>query len=303
MSGDVTILVKDLTRRFKRQVALSDVTLEIGRGEIHALLGPNGAGKTTLMKILAGLTAPSSGTVEVLGGSPNHRAIRARIGWVPSTDRSFYLRLTGAENLRFFARMYGIDPKTAQRRALELLELVGLAEAAKKRAGLYSHGMLKRLAMARALMADPEVLLLDEATHDLDPLGSEDVKAITRSLSRNGATVVWATQRLAELSGFAHTTTVLQDGVTRFSGPVSELSHLADVRSFRLRFDGEVPKTVEGSGVDLEATEAPGVLIAHLSGTITLGEVISGFTAAGFQITSCTEVTSEIESAFLRLVT
>jgi ABC-2 type transport system ATP-binding protein len=184
------------------------------------------------------------------------------------------------------------------------LELVGLAEAAKKRAGLYSHGMLKRLAMARALMADPELLLLDEATHDLDPLGSEDVKAITRSLSRNGATVVWATQRLAELSGFAHTTTVLQDGVTRFSGPVSELSHLADVRSFRLRFAGEIPKAGDsGAGVDLETTEAPGVLIAHLSSAVTLGEVISGFTAAGFQITSCTEVTSEIESAFLRLVT
>ncbi|HEX2153486.1 MAG TPA: ATP-binding cassette domain-containing protein, partial [Acidimicrobiia bacterium] len=115
------IRIKDVTRRFGEQVALTGVDLEIESGEIHALLGTNGAGKTTLMKLMAGLMTPSSGTVEILGGTSDDRSIRSRIGWVPSVDRSFYLRVSGLENLLFFARMYGVTKSRARRRAVELL--------------------------------------------------------------------------------------------------------------------------------------------------------------------------------------
>jgi ABC-2 type transport system ATP-binding protein len=160
-----------LTRRFGRSVALDVVDFEVGEGELHALLGPNGAGKTTLIRILLGLLEPNEGSVELVGRELRRHLteLRQLVGFVPSGDRSFYLRITGLENLVFFARLHGMPRRSAKQRALELIEHVGLKDAAGERVGSYSHGMQKRLSVARALLARPPVLLVDEATHDLDP--------------------------------------------------------------------------------------------------------------------------------------
>src|SRR3954453_2168963 len=154
--------VDDLHRRFGAVEALRGVTFEVEAGEIHALLGPNGAGKTTLMRILSGLVDPSAGTAYVL----DRRAGQSRhlVGLVPSGDRSFYLRLSGLDNLMFFARMHGLRRRAARERAAELLGAVGLGEAASRPVNTNSHGMQKRLSSARALLHAPAVLLVDEAT-------------------------------------------------------------------------------------------------------------------------------------------
>ena len=141
-------------RQFGDHVVLREVSLELGAGRIHALLGPNGAGKTTLIRILAGLLTPTSGQVRVLGedigGGP--RQLRQRLGLLPAGDRSFYLRLSGLENLVFFARLHGMRRKQAVARSRALLREVGLEEAERRPVGAYSHGMQKRLSVARALL-------------------------------------------------------------------------------------------------------------------------------------------------------
>ena len=150
------IEVDDLHRSFGSVEALRGIDLEVAAGEVHALLGPNGAGKTTLMRILSGLVDPSEGSAYVLDRQRRPLAeLRALIGMVPPGDRTFYLRLSGLENLVFFARLHGLRRRAARERALELLDAVGLADAAKRPVNAYSHGMQKRLSFARALLGEP----------------------------------------------------------------------------------------------------------------------------------------------------
>src|SRR5262245_1142479 len=216
---------RDVSRRFGAQLAVAVVSFGVRPGEVHALLGPNGAGKTTLLRILSGLISPSGGGVSIMGrdASRASRQLRQLVGLVPSGDRTFYLRISGLENLVFFGRLYGLGKRDARARARELLELVGLAEAAEARVGHYSHGMQKRLSLARALVPRPAVLLVDEATHDLDPAGAETVRALVRELADDGAAVVWTTQRVEEVRPLADRVTLLQKGRVCFVGSVPDL--------------------------------------------------------------------------------
>jgi ABC-2 type transport system ATP-binding protein len=229
--------VRGLRRRFDRAMALDGVDLTVRAGEIHALLGPNGAGKTTLLRTLSGLVAPTDGSVVVLGAdvSAGTRSLNGRVGLVPSGDRTFYLRLSGLENLIFFARLQGLGKRAAVARAHEVLEEVGLRDAARRNVGVYSHGMQKRLSIARALLTAPGVLLVDEATHDLDPEGAERVRSLVAERAAAGAAVLWATQRVDEISGFADRVTLLSAGHVRFAGSVSELLAEAGVRDAAAR--------------------------------------------------------------------
>ena len=183
---------RHVARTFGKRRALIDVSLAVEGGEIHALLGPNGAGKTTLLRVLAGLMRPDGGSVSVLGedASRGTRAHRALVGLVPSGDRSFYLRISGFENLLFFARLHGLRRHAAKERVAQVLAAVALEEHAHQPAGEYSHGMQKRLSVARALLTRPRVLLVDEATHDLDPSGARVVRELVRQIAAEGADAV-----------------------------------------------------------------------------------------------------------------
>jgi ABC-2 type transport system ATP-binding protein len=292
-----------ITQRFDRAVALDSVSLAVRAGEVHALLGPNGAGKTTLLRIFAGLLLPTGGEVRVLGrAAGTSRAFRRRIGLVPSGDRSFYLRISGFENLLFFARLHGFGRRDATRRSLELLERVGLADAARKPVGLYSHGMQKRLSVARALLADPPILLVDEATHDLDPEGARRVRQLVLDCARGGAAVIWATQRLDEIRGLADGVTLIAEGQAVFAGTVAELMAHAVPRRYLLRLRGAVvadagaPWTLEPAG-----TTSAEHFVLELGDAVVLGDALSDLTRAGVQVLTCREERSEIEEAFLSL--
>lgn len=296
-----------VSRTFGSQEVVSGLDLNVPGGTIHALLGPNGAGKTTILRMLAGLTSPTGGTIRVLDGDPTSREIRARIGWIPSGDRSFYLRLTGRENLVFFARLYGMKLRTARERTDELLEKVGLAEAARKPARLYSHGMQKRLVIARGLLTDPPVLIVDEATHDLDPTSAKNVRALVTEASSSGAAVVWATQRLEEIRSFAHNVTVLGRGDVRFSGGVDELVKRALTRTYEIHLvNGSAPlPVIESNLVGLAELSAHPFysdrLLLHLGSGTALSDVFQGIERAGAKVHSCAEARSDIEEAFLHL--
>ncbi|MEA2492957.1 MAG: type transport system ATP-binding protein, partial [Thermoleophilaceae bacterium] len=217
--------VRGVSRAFGSKLALQGVELRVAPGEIHALLGPNGAGKTTLLRLLTGLVHPTSGSVHVLGRDVARDTdfLRHRVALIPSGDRSFYLRLSGLENLLFFARMHAVRKRDAITRAMAVLDDVGLLDAAKVPVGQYSHGMHKRLSVARALLMGPSLLLVDEATHDLDPEGARRVRGLITKLADQGTGVLWTTQRVDEIRGFADEVTLLDHGQVLFSGSIPAL--------------------------------------------------------------------------------
>ncbi|HXV96470.1 MAG TPA: ABC transporter ATP-binding protein [Gaiellaceae bacterium] len=294
-------------------MALDGVSLTLDGGRIEALLGPNGAGKTTLVRILTGLVRPDAGEARVLGVDTWEcpRDLRTRMGLVPSGDRSLYLRISGLENLTFFGRLHGMSKREAIARALEVLDLVDLTEAARLRAAFYSHGMQKRLSIARALLTRPSVLLIDEATHDLDPEAAARIRELVRGLADEGAAVVWATQRIEEIRGFADGVTLLREGQAAFQGTVSQLIAVAAPRRYVLRLRngasaGELEPLL-GAAVAAKGTIAaaddgdPEDFVLHLAEGAVLGEVLAALTAGGVDVLGCREEVSEIENAYLNL--
>jgi ABC-2 type transport system ATP-binding protein len=310
--GEAALEVEGLSRSFGTTRALSRVSLQVRTQEVHALLGPNGAGKTTLLRVLAGLVDPDAGEIQVLGRPAKdipYRSARRLFGVVPSGDRSFYLRMSGLENLVFFARLHGLRRARALERAWECLEAVGLADVGRAWVGTYSHGMHKRLSVARALLTHPAVLLVDEATHDLDPEGARRIRALVSAAAEEGAGVIWATQRVEEIRGFADRVTLLHRGEVRFAGSVARLIATSPARRYLLHLqDGhahppnllaEARAALAGSLVS--AGPDPEHLLLALPEEITLGEAVSSLVGAGLEVLACREEGSGVEEAFLSL--
>jgi ABC-2 type transport system ATP-binding protein len=313
--SDTVIDVSGLVRTFGSNPALRGVSLTVKRGEIHALLGPNGAGKSTLLRILCGLVEPSAGAGHILDRPP--RALRRRdarrlIGLVPSGDRSFYQRLSGLENLVFFGRLHGLGRSEALRRAESGLASVGLTHAGARPVGIYSHGMQKRLSVARALLTEPALLLVDEATHDLDPEGARRVQELVAQAAADGAAVVWATQRLDEIRSFANAVTLLDGGEVRFAGTVPQLMSLCEPRRYILRL--RAAPSAEAGLMERAASALGGMgtisrkdavdsdhYLLHLHEGSILGDALTALMEAGVTVHACSEERSEIESSFLLL--
>lgn len=198
MSVSPAISTIGLRKEFGEKVAVSDLTLNIARGEVFGFLGPNGAGKTTSVKMLLGLVAPTQGTGEILGARLGDHRVRARIGFLPEHFR-FHGWLTGAEFLELHGQLHRLSADVISRRTAELLELVGLADAGSKKLQAYSKGMLQRIGLAQTLINEPELIILDEPTSGLDPFGRRLVRDIVRDLRSMGRTVFINSHLLSEI--------------------------------------------------------------------------------------------------------
>jgi ABC-2 type transport system ATP-binding protein len=202
--------------------ALSDISFDIREGEIFGLIGRNGAGKTTLAKIIATLVQPSSGTVSVCGYDSvrDEEQVRRQIGLASAEERTFYWRLTIRQNLMFFARLYGMRTQAARRRIAELIAQFELESMADRRFGLLSTGNKQRMAVARALLNRPPVLLLDEPTRSLDPLAAASMRSIIASLARGTppVTVLLTSHNLAEVEELCDRIAIISRGTIRASG-------------------------------------------------------------------------------------
>jgi ABC-2 type transport system ATP-binding protein len=212
--------------RFKKN-ALTDVSLTVQPGETVGLLGPNGAGKTTLLKIIATLLAPTEGRVLINGMDPatNTRKVRESMGLVTCDERSFYWRLSGRENLAFFATLYGVPKKEARERVEVLLGATNLLEAAERPFHSYSSGMKQRLAIARGLLANPSIILYDEPTRSLDPLSTQNIRnwliQYRATLPRTAHLI--ATNQLAEAEQLCDRVLIVNRGVIIAAGSIPEI--------------------------------------------------------------------------------
>lgn len=205
--------------------ALRDVSFDVGVGEVVGLIGPNGAGKTTLLKIISTLLEPTEGQVEVDGHDVVHspHEVCRRLGLVLEGDQGLYDRLSGLQNLRFYGVLAGMTRAAAEVRAHELLEKMELADRDKLVFG-YSAGMRMRLSIARALMADPPLVVLDEPTRSLDPLASRLTSRLVADLARQGRAVLVANHRLDEVVETCHRVVAVVHGQLRFAGAPADLA-------------------------------------------------------------------------------
>jgi ABC-2 type transport system ATP-binding protein len=213
--------------KIPRKEVLHGISLHVKRGELFGLLGPNGAGKTTLLKMLCTLTTPDSGsiTIDGLDATKNPIEVKRRIGLCSSEERSFYFRLTARQNLEFFGGLQGLAGDVLSKRIEEVVDLVDLGESIDKKFSGFSSGMRQRLTMARAMLADPPILYLDEPTRAVDPVHSEDLRRLIREelVDRRGKTVILATNLLDEAWALCDRMAIMRRGTIAALGPPKEL--------------------------------------------------------------------------------
>ncbi len=227
MSGHPTIDLQTVSLSFDSIRAIDDLNLAAHPGEITVLLGPNGAGKTTAIRLITGALTPLSGTVTVLGHAPDGPGgeyIRASCG-VVSAKPSLYDRLSGYDNLLYAAKLYGIDTSVdVGQKIRSCAARFGISEALEQRVGGYSTGMKTRLALARSILHDPQLLLLDEPTSGLDPESAQAVLELIRTMTQSGQTVLMCTHLLSEAEGLADEIIVIEAGTSLIAGKPEQLA-------------------------------------------------------------------------------
>ncbi len=236
-NGEVVVSVRGLTKVFKdfwnrpKARAVDGVDFEVRKGEIFGLLGPNGSGKSTTIKLLLGLLNPTKGHIEVFGHSPRHVQTKARIGYLPE-ESYLYRYLNSRETLDFFGNLFHLNKADRDNRAEQLLDMVGLGKTQTRAVGEFSKGMQRRIGLAQALINDPDLVILDEPTAGLDPIGCREVKDLIVALAKRGKTVILSSHLLSDVEDVCDRVVIYYGGKIQADGTLKEL--LAKPDSLRI---------------------------------------------------------------------
>ena len=291
--ADAVVETRSLTKVYrdfwgrKKKTALNALDLTIHKGEIFGLLGPNGSGKTTTIKLLLGLLFPTAGDAFVFGEPAAKVEKNERIGYLPE-ESYLYRFLNGEETLRFYGRLFKMDRKTLNRRVPELLDIVGLdAKSRKRKLREYSKGMARRIGLAQALINNPDLVMLDEPTTGLDPIGTREMKDLIVSLKDQKKTVLLCSHLLADVQDVCDRITILFRGkMLQSETPVTDLVQMKDITQVQAK--GMTPAQIDDMRNYLLTKGVPAVEITHP--TTTLEElfirVVRENTAAGQSYTS-----------------
>src|SRR5947199_4042407 len=299
-------------RRAKEIEAVRGISFAVEPGELFGLLGPNGAGKTTTIKMLITLLIPTGGTARVLGLDVvrDAREVRKRIGYVFGGERGVYERLSGYDNLRYFAELYGVPAREQRGRIEELLELVGLKCREHERAEGYSRGMKQRLHVARGLLHDPEVLFLDEPTIGLDPVGARELRSTIASLTAAGKTILLTTHYMFEADALCDRIAVISKGEIVAEGTPADLKRevgqgsVVEVEVFGIA-EGATERVRDLEGVvavSVEEREQAQVLVVQTEAEAELTSAILGHLDGG-QVGRISQREPTLEDAYVALVT
>ena len=267
----VNSLVKDFKGSFGQGLirAVNKVSFEIAPGEVYGLIGPNGSGKSTTMKALLGLVSPSEGSCAIFGRDSTKVDSRQDVGFLPENPY-FYKHLSGEETIRFYGRLCGMKGKALRDRTMELLTLVGLEDARSRRLGGYSKGMLQRIGLAQALVQDPRLLILDEPTAGVDPIGSRQIRDLIFTLKDRGFTVFLCSHLLEQVQEVCDRVGIIHKGSLVREGPLEDLISIEDQTEIILRnatpglLDSIRDLTSREEGVQLIRTGNPRTTLERL---------------------------------------
>jgi ABC-2 type transport system ATP-binding protein len=276
--------------------------MQVRRGEIFGLLGPNGAGKSTLVKIMMTVVLPTKAAGTMLGRPIGHKPTLARVGYLPENHR-FPLYLTGRQALEFYAALANVDRQARKRRAVELLQTVGMSEWADKKVSSYSKGMMQRVGLAQALMNDPDLVVLDEPTDGVDPVGRREIRDVLLSLRKKGKTIFLNSHLLSELEIVCDRVAILAQGLVSMQGTLDELT--AESRRYEIVIEGPPPDWAGADGrIRVEAAADRSTKILLRSSEPTEAQpIIDRLRQQQRTIVSIKPVRETLEDLFMRAVT
>lgn len=298
---DLTQVSKSYTRGvFALGSKSGGVDLQVGKGEVFGLLGPNGAGKSTLVKILTTVIRPTAAKGHVLGNPLGHKPTLARVGYLPEHHR-FPEYLTGRQVVDFFGAMAGTPRARRNARGEELLDFVGMRAWADHKVSTYSKGMRQRVGIAQALVNDPELVILDEPTDGVDPVGRKDIREMVLSLKSRGTTVFINSHLLSELELVCDRVAILVKGKLAASGTINDLT--CDSRRYEITIAGPAPEWAAQAGLSTKPhAEGSTTLVRTGDDPAAVQSDIDRLRASGTTIISVTPVRESLEDLFMRAV-
>ncbi|MFZ1730833.1 MAG: ABC transporter ATP-binding protein [Bacteroidota bacterium] len=281
--------------------ALAEMSLEIREGEIFGLLGPNGAGKTTFIKVLLEIVSATSGSAKMLGEPIGTPSAKSRVGYLPENHK-YPDFLTGAQVLRYFGKLSGLPSDVCEKRITDRLQLVGMEQWHKTKIRKYSKGMMQRLGLAQALINDPKLVILDEPTDGVDPLGRKEIRDMLSRLRDEGKTIFINSHLLSEVELICDRVAILNKGKLIRIGSVKELT--LQENSYRIGIEGALPKDLrlQWEATRVSVLEENGELVCSLPDLAALNAVLDQLRSSGILITSVAAKRQSLEDMFIDVI-
>ena len=301
-NNGLAIDLHDVRKTFRGKVhALRGIDMQAKRGEIFGLLGPNGAGKSTLVKIMLSVIRPTRAKGTVLGDPVGRKSTLRRVGFLPEKHR-FPEYLTGRQAVEFTGAMTKVDRRTRKMRASELLELVGMKDWASKKLGTYSKGMQQRVGIAAAMVNSPDLIVLDEPTDGVDPLGRRDIRDILIEIRKRGSSVFLNSHLLSELEMVCDRVAILVQGQVATQGTIDELT--ADSLRYEIRITGSAPTWAKEAGLNTRdyPDSSDTLMVARTAEAEDVQGTLDRLRGEGRTIVSVQPVRESLEDLFMRYV-